>query len=270
MALTEEQKKTLSIFTKLSQEIAKEREVPYYGAGRLFFKGSKSYQFNEDDVKDTLANMDIATMRQISQFFYEGSTSYRRILDFYTGIFLYYYHFTISNIPATAEKSYVESRYNEALTYLDAICAGGTIRDIVTQVMVEGIYYGYVVVFEKTKTAVLTKLDPDYCRTRFKSAYNTDLVEFNTLYFDTLTKEDREFVLDRMPREISTHYRRFKENLEEDPWAIFPVGTACVFYMDSSDGNHAPPSFETIVDVLNYRDAIELEKDNDTQGKSHL
>ena len=270
MALTEEQKKTLSIFTKLSQEIAKEREVPYYGAGRLFFKGSKSYQFNEDDVKDTLANMDIATMRQISQFFYEGSTSYRRILDFYTGIFLYYYHFTISNIPATAEKSYVESRYNEALTYLDAICAGGTIRDIVTQVMVEGIYYGYVVVFEKTKTAVLTKLDPDYCRTRFKSAYNTDLVEFNTLYFDTLTKEDREFVLDRMPREISVHYRRFKDNLEEDPWAIFPVGTACVFYMDSSDGNHAPPSFETIVDVLNYRDAIELEKDNDTQQLEKL
>ena len=185
MALTEEQKKTLSHFTKLSKELTKEKEVPYWRGNQLFYSG-RTYKFNEDDVKDTLANMDITTMRQISQFFYEGSTSYRRILDFYTGIFLYYYHFTISNVPDGVEKSYVESRYNEALLYLDAICAGGTIRDIVTEVMVEGVYYGYVVVFPKTKTAVLTKLDPKYCRNRYKSAYNTDLVEFNVTYFDSL------------------------------------------------------------------------------------
>ena len=269
MALTEEQKKTLSHFTKLSKELTKEKEVPYWRGNQLFY-GGRTYKFNEDDVKDTLANMDITTMRQISQFFYEGSTSYRRILDFYTGIFLYYYHFTISNVPDGVEKSYVESRYNEALLYLDAICAGGTIRDIVTEVMVEGVYYGYVVVFPKTKTAVLTKLDPKYCRNRYKSAYNTDLVEFNVTYFDSLVEEDKDFVLERMPVEIKNHYRRFKNGLEPDPWALFPVGTACVFYMDSSDGNHAPPSFETIMDVLNYRDAIDMEKDKDAQQLEKL
>lgn len=270
MALTDKQKETLSYFTKLSRELAKEEEVPYFRGRRLFFNGNKAYKFDENDVKDTLANMDVTTMRQISQFFYEGSSSYRRILDFYTGIFLYYYHFTISNVPSNVEKSYVESRYNEALNYLDAICAGGTIRDIVTEIMVEGVYYGYVVVFPKTKTAVLTKLDPNYCRNRFKSAYNTDLVEFNTIYFDTLVDEDREFVLSRMPQEVRDHYRRFKKGLEEDPWALFPVGTACVFYMDSADGNHAPPSFETIIDVLNYRDAIELEKAKDEEQLEKL
>lgn len=272
MALTDKQKEALSLYTKLSKEIAKEKETPYFRGRGLFLSNGRQYsgKFDEADVKDTLANMDIGTMRQISQFFYEASSSYRRILDFYTGIFLYYYHFTISNIPDGVEKSYVESRYNEALTYLDAICAGGTIRDIVTEIMVEGVYYGYVVVFPKTKTAVLTKLDPNYCRNRFKSAYNTDLVEFNTTYFDTLVDADREFVLDRMPVEVRNHYRRFKNGIEESPWALFPVGTACVFYMDSADGNHAPPSFETILDVLNYRDAIEMEKDKDEQQLEKL
>lgn len=271
MALTEDQKKKVALYSKLSKEIAKEREIPYFRGHSLFLSsGNGAYNFSEEDVKDTLASMDISTMRQISQFFYEGSSSYRRILDFYTGIFLYYYHFTMSNIPQDAEKSYVESRYNEALTYLDAICAGGTIRDIVTEIMVTGVYYGYVVVFPKTKTAVLTKLDPKYCRNRFKSAYNTDLVEFNVAYFDSLVEEDREFVLSRMPAEIKNHYRRFKNGLENDPWALFPVGTACVFYMDETDGNHAPPSFETILDVLNYRDAIEIEKDKDAQQLEKL
>ena len=266
----DENKEQLSQFNKLIKEIYKNVEVPYYvRTGNLILSKHRGNDYNLEDIIQASQDMDVDTMREISMYYYQVSTSYRRIIDHMAGMFLYYYHMTLVDTEGETKES-IRKKYAKALKTLDNLCGNGLCRDIVTEVLICGSYYGYINTF-KNGESVLTALDPQYCRTRFKSIYNTDLVEFNVTYFDTL-KDEIDFwkVLNNMPEEIVEHYWNWKKNKVLTPWANFPPHKACAFFLDSSDGLHLPPIFDTIVDIINFDEEKEMEKEKDAQSLEKL
>ena len=251
-------------FNKLATALVKTQERPYY---REFGRTTSRFHSNDYDLADisnAIQRLDVPMMRKISRYYYETAASYRRMVDHFAGMYLYYYHLTLRNANEMA-KTEVQKRYTNALNMLDNFCAGGTLRDIATEVLVSGVFYFYVNIFKGNQCAV-TLLDPEYCRTRFKSPYNTDIVEFDVRYLDKITDEkERAEVLVRMPIEVESHYNRYNRGLTDTPWIALPAERASAFFLDSADEMHAPPIFDTILDIMNFDNAKEIEKDKDAQ-----
>lgn len=261
----EENKKPSPNFNKLIQELSKAKEVPYYkGLNNLYTTKYSGSGYDFKDISKAIKDMDVELMRRCSKYFYETSTSYRRMIDHFAGMFLYYYYFNLDNIDGVSKQE-VLKKYQRALKILDSICANDTLRDIVTEVMITGSYYGYVNIF-KDGNYTLTKLNPRYCRTRFKSPYGNNLVEFNVQYFSTLSDDnERAFVLERMPHFVSEFYTNWRDGKEELPWVNFPAESACCFFMDEPDGAHCPPIFDTIIDIISFDEEKDIEKEKDAQ-----
>lgn len=259
-------------FNKLIQDISKKVEEPYGSTGR-FFDGRLRYRFSSDvlytkeEITNSIARQDIDALRAISRYYYSSSTSYQRIIDHFTGMFLYYRYLALKNTEGV-DDAVVMKKYEKALNLLDNLCNGGTIRTIVTYIFVDGAFFGYVNRF-KDDRATITVLDPTYCRSRFKSAYNTDLVEFSVMYLDLLTPEELQGMRRTLPSVVFDHYRAWRNGDILSPWVLLPAESACAFFLDDVTGNHTPPTVDSIPDILDYeatkeneqeREQMELEK----------
>lgn len=259
-------------FNKLITAISKKVEQPYgtntlFSDWRLRTKYGSMVAHTKEEIQQSIADQDVEALRAISRYYYSSNTSYQRIIDHFTGMFLYYRYLALKNTDGVDE-DIVLKKYEKALDLLDNLCNGGTIRTIVTYIFVDGAFYGYVNRF-KDNRATITVLDPTYCRSRFKSAYNTDLVEFSTMYLDLLDEEEFRAMQQTLPEEVFQHYRAWKDGYILSPWVVLPAESACAFFLDDVTGMHTPPTVDSVPDILDYeatkeneqeREEMELEK----------
>lgn len=257
-------KKPPADFNKLARALVKVQERPYARDLARTTSRFASKDYDLADINRMIQSLDVASMRKVSRYYYETSASYRRMIDHFAGIYLYYYHLVLQNTDEVS-KTEALKKYENALTLLDNFCAGGTLRDLATEVLVSGVAFFYTTTFGKNQSAI-TLLDPTYCRSRFKSPYNTDLVEFDVKYIDTIKDtEECAAVLEAMPPEVRIHYNRYKLGQEDTSWVVLPAERATAFFLDSADDQHTPPIFDTIIDIMNFDDTKEIEKDKDAQ-----
>jgi len=137
---------------------------------------------------------------------------YKRILIYYATI-LKYIGILIPNPTAGNELStpYVNKRYNNALDYLDKMFLSDLLTKFSLTVLIYGSYYGVFQDVSKTNF-VLLDLPIEYCRSLYKDLYGNDIIEFNVLYFDTITDANaRKQTLKAYPKIISDHYNRYKK-----------------------------------------------------------
>lgn len=256
-------------FNKLIEAMSKKVERPYgYGLINDWrYKYGSRVSYERGEISDAIANQDVDTLREISRYFYSSNTSYERVIDHFTGMFLYYRYFTLKNTDGV-DNEIILKKYERGLRMLDHLCDGGTIRTMVTYVFVDGAFYGYVNEFPDDRYTI-TVLDPAYCRSRFKSPYNTDLVEFNTQYFSLLTEEELAGFRQNVDPAAFDHWIAWNAGRVATPWYVFPAEKACAFFLDDVTGKHTPPVVDTINDILDYdetkdneqkREAQELEK----------
>ena len=251
-------------FNQLIEAMSKKVEKPYGTSGIVNdwrFKYSSTLKYTKDEIVDAIGNQDVTALRAISRYYYSSNTSYQRIIDHFTGMFLYYYYLSLKNTD-DIEDDIVLKKYEKALNILDNLCCGGTIRTIVTYIFVDGAFYGYVNRFKDNRSTI-TVLDPNYARSRFKSAYNTDLVEFNVMYFDLLTAEEAMGLRSTLPEEAYEHYLAWKAGRISTPWFIFPAESACAFFLDDVTGVHTPPTVDTVPDILDYESTKENEQERE-------
>ena len=257
----------LASFNKLVNAISKVREVPYgirYGfTCSSIFSGNYSI----DDINDAKNNLNIQAMREISNFYYKTSSSYRRILNYFSYLYKYYYTLDLKHLANEYEESNKESIkkiYYKTLDFLDHFNIEDTFGFIATRMLVDGAFYGYLNFFDDDRITI-TMLDPNYCITRFKSPYNTNIVEFDVRFFNKYTdKKELDAALNAFPDSVKKMWNRYNNGKMKDNnyYAILPPEQSCAFQFG---GVPIPPFFDTIIDIINFNDYKDIEKRRDTQ-----
>lgn len=163
-------------------------------------------------------------------------------------------------------KEHFQELYKKSMDFIDHINIPLTFQKIAQEVIVDGVFYGYVNI-EDGRT-VITRLNPNYCRKRYQSFYGTQLVEFNLQYFDTYTdSKEKTAALKHFPLQIRRKYENYRQIANGNPWIVLPTNLACAFSLGS---NTTPVIYDSIIDILNFNDYKNIEKQRDSQELQKL
>lgn len=210
--------------------------------------------YTVEKLKQIKAEGNIADARKVSRIFYSSDSSFGRIVDHLASIFKYYYVLDLRGVAQNSSKKNLKN-FNSALKLLDNLNIEDTFREITKNVLIDGAYFAYINKLEDGHIT-LTQLNPNFCRIRERSAYNTDVVQFDLSFFDTYPEKDRALLLKRFPEIVQSAYKNRISKYPE--WVSLSPSEACAFSFDKK--KPFPRLFDTLIDIVNYNDYKEIEK----------
>lgn len=162
-------------------------------------------------IMKALADNDLSTLRQVSEYFYKTNGIYKIVCNYYA--FLYRYDWYIStSLLDQSEKiiTKVQKDTKRILEFLDNSHIKQLCGEIALEVIKQGAYYGYIV--PSGTQLVLQQLPIQYCRSRYKIG-TLPAIEFNMRYFDDCFKDVnyRMRVLNLFPKEFAKGYALYKQ-----------------------------------------------------------
>lgn len=198
----EQEQKNKINFTDLVQQIS------YLIPDTKDLTSSDSFEYTADDITNALRNNDIATMREISNYFYKSSTLYKRLILYFATVHKFYYILIPEIKQTNINKVKFQKVYNDNLRYLNNFRFEDKTSDIINTVFREGAFYGYLI--ERDSSNVWQKLPAGYCRSTY-SNNNINVVEFDLKFFEEeyRDEEERLLVLKQYPLEIKKWYNKY-------------------------------------------------------------
>ena len=219
---------------------------------------------DKETVLRAIANYDLKTMREISDFFYKTSGIYARIIRYMA--FMYRYDWFIT--PYVNDKSMNKDKllkgFSGALTTLDNFGVKKKLGEIALQVLLHGAYYGYKVPIADG-TTTLQELPVNYCRSRFYWG-NKPAVEFNMKYFDEqfTNTTQRMKILKMFPDEFSKGYMLYKQGKlppefkgDTPGWYLLDPEQTVKF---TANGEEYPAFISVIPLIIDLDEAQELDR----------
>ena len=174
-------------------------------------KSINSKYSDKRTVLKALADCDIETIRDISNYFYRTNGMYQRACNYFATMYRYDWYITpqINDKNQNEEKVLIE--FNKLLNYLDNSYIKKICGDIALGVIKNGAYYAYII--DGPNGLILQELPIKYCRSRYYVG-NTPAVEFNMRFFDEAFPDIkyRMRVLKMFPKEFSKGYVLYKQN----------------------------------------------------------
>lgn len=252
------QKVDLASFTQAQQKMVRTNDEKY-GYGDIHYLWADRYKqtYTPEEIRSIVDRGSLSQKRELSRYFFNTNGYYREIILSYANL-LKYSGILIPN-PTNGKNlsnSSISKRYYGALTYSELMKLPNFYNNCTLSLLVNGVYYGMVISKDKS-SFVYVDLPFEYCRTRYQDALGNDLVEFNVEYFDSIVcDKDRELTLKLYPKVVVKAYRDKKR---VNPWITLPAGLGICFVL--FDG--APIFLPLILDVLDYEEAIEDQKEKD-------
>ena len=229
---------------------------------------------NKDFVSDAINKNDVASLREISNFFYKTSGIYNRICRYFAYLYRYDWmitpvinngkNFTSQEEIKRAEKDKVLNNFFEILRYLDAFEVKQFFGDVALKVVRDGCYYGYLI-RQNGETASVQELPIKYCRSRF-SVNRHPAVEFNMKYFDDMysDSEQRAKILKLFPLEFKKGYEAYKKGRlipdfkgDTAGWYLLDIENAIKF---SVNGDDTPLFIPAVLGIIDLDEAQEMDK----------
>lgn len=206
---------------------------------------------------------DLATMREISNFFYKVSGIYARILRYMA--FMYRYDWMVT--PYVNDKDIKQDKllkgFFGCLNTLDTFEVKKVFGEIALEVLKFGCYYGYKV--PTNGSVVLQELPQNYCRSRFNYG-NKPAVEFNMKFFDEQFKDttQRMRVLKMFPPEFSKGYELYRKGKlppefqgDSNGWYLLDPKKTVKF---TANGEDYPAFISVIPLIIDLDEAQALDK----------
>ena len=165
---------------------------------------------NKEVILKAIANNDIDTMREVSNFFFRISGIYSRLCKHLSHFYRYDWLLTPYTPGNKLASEKVIEEFERTLEYLDNFRAKQYLGETALQILINGCYYGYKIA---DKTGVqIQELPPKYCRSRY-SVKGKPAVEFNMKFFDDYYKNQgqRLRILSMFPSEFRKGYDLFKK-----------------------------------------------------------
>lgn len=131
---------------------------------------------------------------------------------------------------------------------------------IMFQMLAYGAYYGLFM--EKSETEIVFKdLPAKYCRSRYKTHKNVNVLEFDLTFFESITDNDmRAVALAEFPREFTKAYNEYKAKGINYRWFTVPVEYGIAFYYNDQ---YRPYFVSMLPSVANLSEYRSLEKSLD-------
>ena len=166
---------------------------------------------DKQTVLNAIYRGDLEKMRQISNFFYNVSGIYARMLRYMAFMYRYDWYVTPFVNDKTMKTDKILDSFTKVLRALDSFGVKKRCGEIAFQVLLNGAYYGYKV--ENSDFITLQELPPNYCRSRWYVG-EFPVVEFNMRFFDDYFQDAtlRQKMLKLFPDEFAIGYKLYKQN----------------------------------------------------------
>lgn len=229
------------------------------------FKKANPRLADKGTVLKAIAEYDLSTMREISDFFYKTSGIYARIVRYMAFMYRYDWFVTpyVNDDKMKDKPEKLLMGFYGSLTTLDDFGVKKTLGEIALKVLRHGAYYGY-----KVKTAdgmTLQELPVDFCRSRFNYG-KKPAVEFNMKFFDQCFRDTTQKmkVLKLFPNEFSKGYMLYKQGKlppefpgDSGGWYLLDPNQTVKF---TANGEDYPAFISVIPLIIDLDEAQALDK----------
>ena len=234
-----------------------------------FQKAVKTY-FSKGQIYRAILEGDIATQREISNYFFKINGIYNRACNLFAN--MYRYDWYLSSEIYDKEKANVDKikkDFQNTLKYLDNSYISKVFTEIARSTVVNGAYYGYIV--ENPKRLILQELPIKYCRSRY-NINNLPAVEFNMKFFDVAFPNTayRQQILNKFPDEFKKGYYAYKQDKlrsegfcesENGWWLLDPTKAFKFSFGNGSNGMADIPLFiSAIPAIMDLEEAQDLDR----------
>lgn len=229
---------------------------------RRWKKVSKGERKTSEEIDEILLKDNEEELRELSRLYWNISGLYRRLIE-YMATMLTYDVLIIPkmNSTKTPDKDKLLNTLTNASYFIDNLDIEQELPRIFTTMLVDGVYYGFFKECDNGRT-IFQDLSPDYCRTRYKSANNLPVLEFDLTYFITIEGREATTKVDELalyPKYVVKAYEKYfkkvtkidrkgktvinsKKDLEQGRWLIIPDSLGVVFYYKDTK-----PFFATVI-----------------------
>lgn len=257
------EKREIGIFQQANKDMIATNDKAWDTSFVKNYRG-KTYTYTSEEIERIIERGSVNERLTLSRTYFLQNGFYKRIIMHYATI-LKYTGLLIPN-PAPGKSlstEFIQKRYHNAVDFVDKLKLNSFFINASLKVLSEGAYYGAIKEVTKNKFAVID-LPTEYCRTRFKDYDGNDLVEFNVLYFNTISnKTDRDIMLAAYPEVISNYYKQYRKKRTIDPWVFLPSDIGICFCF--SNPNDGPILLNIIPAANNYDETVGIEKERNLE-----
>lgn len=219
------------------------------------YKTKPTYlKYTKEQIQKSLESGNANSLRTISNYFFNISGQYRRILHYFSSMLTFDYLI----VPHTYnKKADFQDTFDKILKYSDNANIKESNRFIAFTVLLDGIYYGYE--RNENDKVVLQQLPYEYCRSKFKINDN-HAVEFNLKFFDQYKDTEQKIeIFSAFPEEFFDGYLEYKNGKSSEWMLLNPSFARCHKLTE----NHVPlfsTVFPELIDLAEYK---EMDKSKD-------
>jgi hypothetical protein len=211
-------------------------------------------KYTKEQIQRSLEAGNANSLRTISNYFFNISGQYRRILHYFSSMLTFDYLV----VPHTYTKKVdYKDTFDKVLRYTDNAKIKETNRFIAFITLLDGIYFGYE--RNQNDKVVLQQLPYEYCRSKFKINEN-HAVEFNLKFFDQYKDTEQKIeIFSAFPEEFFEEYLKYKKGDTNEWMLLNPNFARCHKLSD----NHVPlfsTVFPELIDLAEYK---EMDKSKD-------
>ena len=207
-------------------------------------------------ILTAIRDKDAATMREISDFYFETSGVYKRAVEYLAKLYRYdYYLVPHISRNGEADKKKVLKIFDEALNFIENSSLRKLFSSKALEVIKYGCYYGYRI--ESKEKIILQDLPVEYCRSKY-FINGKPTVEFNMKFFDDKFRDSgyRQKILDIFPPDFTKGYRLYKsgqlppeQSGEDNSWYMLDPKYAVKFNLNDSDMPYLINAIPAIIDL---------------------
>ena len=216
-----------------------------------------------EEIRTIIASGDPEAMRELSRFFERYGGIYRRILNYYSNLLLYYTVVSPKLGETTMAKKKIKAKFTKALEFVDNLQLNVTMNNIVNKMLSRGAYYGFL--REYTDSLTFQDLPVEFCRTRYKNEYGIDILEFDLKYFEQIRDEnERKIALANFPVEVAKAFNAYNNSGTggtKNNWFIVPSHLGAAFYFHDK----VPFFIASLPSIVRYEESQDREADRDEE-----
>lgn len=273
-------KRDFTTFKKALNDIASESLNTYYN-GKGIRKTKTTERKTPEEVEEILLNGNETELRNLSRLYWDISGLYKRLILYFANMLTYDILVTPKvSAGKTVEKDKMLKSLTSACYFIDNLDIEKELSRIMTIMLTDGVYYGFFKECTNGKF-IFQDLDPDYCRTRYKSMNDLPVLEFDLSYFVNLKGREATTNVDELalyPKTVRSAYNKYfneityrgkdgksyvrnKQDVINGRWMIIPDSLGVVFYYKDTK----PLFASTIKAIEDLNDYKGIEKSLDKQ-----
>ncbi|WP_202630040.1 hypothetical protein [Clostridium botulinum] len=240
-----EKQKMQMFFTSLASLVV--NDLNENNKKNSFFK-----KYKKQDVIDYLQNPQKyeKELREISRFLYVNSAHYKRLINYFANMSLFYYDFKptrIIDFSKINKKKFLKEYYT-ICSRIDKMNLSHEFSKILTIAFKEDIFYGYE--YETTDSYFIKNLDPDYCSISSieDGVYN---YQFDFTFFDNRKEKLKEY-----GKEFEIKYNKYLKDRKSSRYQeLNSQKTICIKINEEIEYPIPPFAnvFEALYDINDYK-----------------